>query len=154
VDLTSTGYTLAEITRRLSGKATLAMPEGGRMALDLRAVRKAAKAGTRGWEALAKSHTSIDKLEARALIIDGVAFAEEMQARAGDVALALAGRLGLVDGNLDARLILKSNLPPDQPLKLTDVPTESVILRGPWSKPDVRGEESEAAPSRESKAAP
>jgi AsmA protein len=154
VDVTSTGYTLAEITRRLSGKATLAMPEGGRMALDLRAVRKAAKAGTRGWEALAKSHTSIDKLEARALIIDGVAFAEEMQARAGDVALALAGRLGLVDGNLDARLLLKSNLPPNQPLKLTDVPSESVILRGPWSKPDVRGEESEAASSRESKAAP
>jgi AsmA protein len=144
-DLTTTGYSLAEAARRLSGKAALTMPEGARVALDLRTVRAAAKAGARGWATLAKSHTTLDRLEARALIIDGVAFAEDMQARAGDVGLALAGRIGLVDGNMDARLTLKRNAPADQSLRPTDTGGETVSLRGPLSEPVLRGEDGDGA---------
>lgn len=142
LDLTSTGRSLAEVTRRLSGKATLAMPEGGRMALDLAAMRPAAQTGgVRGLAQLAKAHTHLDRLEARALIIDGVAFTEDVQARAGDMALALVGRLGLVDGNIDARLMLKPNLPADQPLRLSDAAVKTLTLRGSWSKLDVLTED-------------
>jgi AsmA protein len=144
VDLTGTGYSLADVAKRLSGKAALTMPEGGRMALDLKAVRAAAKGGVHGWGDLAKSPTSLDRLEARALIIDGVAFAEEVQARAGDVALALTGRVGIVDGNMDARLMLKPGAPADRPLRPADAAAETVTLRGPWASPEVRGEDSEA----------
>jgi AsmA protein len=144
MDLTSTGYSLTEIARRLSGKASLSMTEGCRVALDLAALRRVAKGGTRGWTGLSKSHTNVQRLEARALIIDGVAFAEEAQARAGDVALALTGRFGLVDGNMDARLLMKPNMPPDQPLKLTDAESETVTLRGPWPNPVLYSEESDA----------
>jgi len=144
-DLTSTGYTLTELTRRLSGKAALSMPEGGRLALDLRAVRQAAKAGQRGWAALARSHTNVERLEARSLIIDGVAFAEDIQARAGDLALALAGRLGLVDGNMDARLVLKPGAPSDASQKPADAgASEVVTLRGPWPDPMLRADDSDA----------
>jgi AsmA protein len=143
LDLTSTGYLLAEVAKRLSGKAVLAMPEGGRLGLDLRALRTAAKTEGRGWSQLGRAHTGIDQLEARALVIDGVAFADQMQARSGDVALALVGRLGLVDGNLDARLLWKPGVPSDQPLKLTDAAVEAVTLRGPWRKPDIHGEDAE-----------
>ena len=144
-DLTSTGYTLTELTRRLSGKAALSMPEGGRLALDLRAVHQAAKAGQRGWAALARSHTNVERLEARSLIIDGVAFAEDIQARAGDLALALAGRLGLVDGNMDARLVLKPGAPSDASQKPADAgASEVVTLRGPWPDPMLRAEDSDA----------
>jgi len=144
-DLTSTGYTLTELTRRLSGKAALSMPEGGRLALDLRAVRQAAKAGQRGWAALARSHTNVERLEARSLIIDGVAFAEDIQARACDLALALAGRLGLVDGNMDARLVLKPGAPSDASQKPADAgASEVVTLRGPWPDPMLRAEDSDA----------
>jgi AsmA protein len=152
LDLTSTGYTLTEIAKRLSGKASISMPEGGRVALDLKAVHQAAKGGVHGWAALAKSHTNVQRLEARALIIDGVAFAEEAQARAGDVALALAGRFGLVDGNMDARVIMRSNLPPDQPLKPTDAGAETVSLRGPWPDPTLYSEESDAGSARDVRA--
>jgi hypothetical protein len=145
LDLTATGYSLADVAKRLSGKAVLAMPEGGRMALDLKAVRVAAKAGGRGWAALARSPTSLDRLEARALIIDGVAFAEDVQARAGDMALVLTGRLGIADGNMDARLMLKEGAPPDQPLRLTDTSVETVTLRGPWASPEVQSEDGEAS---------
>ena len=131
-------------TRRLSGKAALSMPEGGRVALDLKAVRKAAKAGARGWAALAKSHTNVERLEARSLIIDGVAFAEDIQARAGDLGLVLAGRFGLVDGNIDARLVLKPGAASDASAKPADAVSEAVTLRGPWPDPVLRGDDSEA----------
>jgi AsmA protein len=149
LDLTSTGYSLTEITKRLSGKAALSMPEGGRMALDLKAVRQAAKTGARGWAALGRSHVSLERLEARALIIDGVAFAEEAQARAGDVALALTGRLGLVDGNMDARLTLKPGGAADAlRTPAGDAASEAVSLRGPWPNPVLRGEDAEPATGR------
>jgi AsmA protein len=148
VDLTGSGYSLADVAKRLSGKATLTMSEGGRMALDLKAVRAAAKSGARGWAELVTSPTNLDRLEARALIINGVAFAEEVQARAGDVALALTGRLGIVDGNMDARLLLKAGVPPDQALRLADPTNEALTLRGPWATPEVRGEDGEA-PARD-----
>jgi AsmA protein len=153
VDLTGTGYSLADVAKRLSGKAALTMPEGGRMALDLKALRTKAKAGARGWAELAKSPTSLDKLEARALIIEGVAFTEAVQARAGDVALALTGRLGIADGNMEARLLLKAGAPPDQPLRLADATVETLTLRGPWVSPEVRGEDGEAL-SRDGRAPP
>jgi AsmA protein len=145
VDLTSSGYSLYEVVRRLSGKAAMAMPEGGRLALDAKALRAAAKTGARGWAGLAKAQMSIDKLEARALIIGGVAFAEEMYARAGALALAATGRLGLDDGNMDVRLALKGDVPPDQPIKLSDLAGgETVTLRGPWNDPLVRGDDGDA----------
>jgi AsmA protein len=149
LDLTSTGYSLTEITKRLSGKAALSMPEGGRMALDLKAVRQAAKTGARGWGALGRSQIALERLEARALIIDGVAFAEEAQARAGDVALALTGRLGLVDGNMDARLTLKPGGAADALRKPAgDAAGEAVSLRGPWPDPVLRGEDADWAAGR------
>ncbi len=147
LDLTSTGYSLTELTRRLSGKAALSMPEGGRVALDLNAVRRAAKAGARGWASLTKSHTSVERLEARSLIIDGVAFAEDIQARAGDLALTLGGRFGLVDGNMDARLTLKSGLKPaaasDASAKPTGGASEAITLRGPWPDPLLHADDSD-----------
>ena len=138
-DLTSTGYSLHEIVRRLSGKATLTMPEGGRVALDAKALREAAKAGTRGWARLARSPASVEQLEAQALIIDGVAFATAIQARSSSSTLAASGRLGLDDGNMDVRLTWKSNLAADRPPKPADG-GETLSLRGPWYDPIVRGE--------------
>jgi AsmA protein len=138
-DLTSTGYSLHEIVRRLSGKIALALPEGGRLALDAKTLREAAKAGTRGWAKLARSPASVEKLEAKALIIDGVAFAEVTQAGSASLSLAASGRLGLDDGNMDVRLTWKSTLPADQATRPAGAGT-TVSLRGPWYDPIVRGE--------------
>jgi hypothetical protein len=115
------------------------MPEGGRVALDAKALREAAKTGTRGWATLARSLASVEQLEAQALIIDGVAFASAIQARSGSLTLAASGRLGLDDGNMDVRLTWKSNLAADRPAKPADG-SEILSLRGPWYDPIVRGE--------------
>ena len=146
VELTSSGYSPPEIIGRLSGKAGLTMPDGARMALDLKALHEAAKArgAVRGWGKLAKSHSTVDHLQARALIIDGIAFAEEMHARAGSMGFSASGRLGLGDGNMELRVMLKSNVPSDRPLKHTDMlGGEMVSLRGPWQEPLVRGEDAD-----------
>ncbi|MBX9590640.1 MAG: AsmA-like C-terminal region-containing protein [Hyphomonadaceae bacterium] len=146
-DLTSTGYSPTEIVKRLSGKSSLAVAEG-RVATDLKVLRWAAKAGqASGWRRLAKSQTSIDQLEARALIIDGVAFADTVRARSGSTGLFASGRVGLADGNMDLRLVVKPNVPGDRPLQVADMLGGEVIsLRGPWQEPLVRLEEEAAAP--------
>jgi uncharacterized protein involved in outer membrane biogenesis len=136
-DLTSIGYSPTEIIRRLSGKTSLSIAEGGRLSLDLKALRSAAAAGdTRDWVKLARSPINIDQLEARALIIDGVAFADVLQARSGTAGLGASGRLGLNDGNLELRLTVKQNVPTDRPLSSIDlVGGDVVYLRGPWQDP-------------------
>ena len=147
VDLTSTGYSPTEIIKRLSGKSGLTVADG-RLAVDLKALRGSAKAGEApGWRKFAKSQTGIDQLEARALIIDGVAFADTLQARSGTTGLAATGRFGLADGNMDLRLIVKPNLPADRPLQAADMTGGEVIsLRGPWQEPFVRLEEESIPP--------
>ena len=48
-----------------AGKATLTMPEGGRVAMDMKALRTAAKTnGPAGWGLLAKGQTILELVEA------------------------------------------------------------------------------------------
>jgi AsmA protein len=146
IELTSSGYTGPEIVGRMSGKADLKMSEGGRLALDVRALHETAKmrGAYRGWSAFAKANSGIDRLEARALIIDGIAFAEELHARAGTMGIAASGRLGLGDGNMEMRVVLKSNVPADRPLTHAELMGgEMVSVRGPWHEPLVRGEDAD-----------
>jgi AsmA-like C-terminal region len=149
-DVTSVGYSPTEIIKRLSGKTSLSIAEGGRLALDLKALRNAAKeGGPPGWGKLGKSQIGIDQLEARALIIDGVAFADVLQARSGTAGLGASGRFGLSDGNMELRLTVKQNVPIDRPLTSADMIGGEVInLRGPWQEPVVRAEDDYGFPPR------
>ena len=146
-ELTSVGYSPSEVIRRLSGKTTLTLADGGRLALDLKALRGAAKAGQAAeWGKLARSPMAIDQLEARALIIDGVAFADVVQARSGTVGLGASGRFGLDDGNMEIRLTVKQNVPTDRAITAADmVGGDIVYMRGPWQEPVVRAEDGDAS---------
>jgi len=143
VDLEGVGQTPAELVRRLSGKAALAMADGSRVALDAKALRSAAKAGgPPGWGLLAKGQTSLEQLEARTLIRDGVLLTEIVQARSGLAALAAAGRVDLAERTLDLQLFVKPNAPTDRPLKPSDLAgADTVTLKGFWQEPLVRAEE-------------
>jgi uncharacterized protein involved in outer membrane biogenesis len=142
VDIAGAGQTPAEILRGLSGKASLAMPEGGRLALDLKSLRTAAKsAGAPGWGLLAKGSTGLEQVEARATISNGVLYTETLRARSGAAAVAAAGRADLVDKTLDLRLSMKPSVPADQPLKPSDmVGADTLRVRGPWRQPTLGGE--------------
>jgi AsmA-like C-terminal region len=145
-ELTSVGFSPSEIIRRLSGKTSLTLSEGGRLALDLKALRSAAKAGdSANWGKIARLPIAIDQLEARALIIDGVAFADIVQAKSGTMGLGASGRFGFNDGNMELRLTVKQGMPTDRPLTAADIVGGDIIyLRGPWQEPVVRMEDGDA----------
>jgi hypothetical protein len=150
VDIEGSGQTPAEVVRRLSGKATLTMPEGGRVAMDMKALRAAAKAsGPPGWGPLAKGQTNLEVVEARAHIRGGVVLTEMVQARSGAAGLAASGRIDLAERTLDLRVSMKPGVPTDRPLKPSDMSgAESVTMQGPWLEPFVRGQEADVEPSR------
>jgi hypothetical protein len=58
------------------------------------------------------------------------------------LALGAAGRVDLTEQNIDLRLLLKPNAPSDRQLKAADLAdAETIMLRGPWQAPYVRGED-------------
>ncbi|MBO0741507.1 MAG: hypothetical protein J2P51_08770, partial [Hyphomicrobiaceae bacterium] len=149
LEIEAAGQTPAELMRRLSGKATLNMPEG-RLAIDVKALRTAAKSNSPpGWAPLAKGLTNLELVEARALIRNGVLMTEQVQARSGAMGLAASGRVDLSERTLDLNVLMKSNVPADRALKISDMAGgEGVTVRGPWSGPFVRDQDLETDGAR------
>jgi len=55
----------------------------------------------------------------------------------------------LSERTLDLNVLLKSNVPADRPLKMSDMAGgEGVTVRGPWSGPYVREQDLEADGAR------
>ena len=139
LDLASAGQTPAEVLRGLSGKAAMIMPEGGKLALDLKALRTAKPGTTPAWAALIKGQTTLDQVEARAVIRDGVLIGDSVLARAGGTGISATGRVDLVEGTLDLRLATKPNVATDKPLQPDDMQgAQAVTLKGSWLEPHVK----------------
>jgi len=138
VQLAASGRTPAELLRGLSGTAALAALEGGRLALDLKALRAAAKGAQGTAAALTSGQTSVERVEVEAHIQDGVLRTQTALARSGSSGVAAIGSVDLADQTLDLRLITKSDLAQDHPLSANDLEGgEQVVLRGGWSDPAV-----------------
>jgi hypothetical protein len=142
VDIEGSGQTPTEVLRRLSGKAALTMPEGGRVAVDMKALRAAAKAnGPAGWGLMAKGQTNLELVEAKAVIRSGVLLTEVVQARSGATGFAASGRVNLPERTLDLHVFMKPGVPTDRPLKAADMTgAEGLTMRGSWHEPFVRSE--------------
>jgi AsmA protein len=141
LDVASNGETPGEVMRRLSGKASLAMPEGGRLALDVKALRGAAKAdASSGWGALGKGQASLEQVEVRGVLRNGMLFTDAVRGAAGGIGLSAAGYVDIVDGRMDLSVGVKPSVPSDRPLTSADlVGGETVSLRGTWREPLVGG---------------
>jgi AsmA protein len=136
------GRTPADVVRQLSGKASLTLPEGGKLALDLKTLAKSGD--TADWGSLTKAQTTVQYLEAHALIQEGVA-EETLLARSGPIGLEVSGRADLSEGNLDVRLLAKSNVATDRPPVSADMAGGAKMsVRGTWQGPlaDMRPVES------------
>ena len=141
-DVSTYGQTPVEVMRRLSGKATLTMPEGGRLALDMKALRGVKAGAGPGWGALAKGQTSLEPVEARAFLQGGVLFTDAVRGLSGAAGLGATGRVDIVEGSLDLSLSVKANVPTDRPLTAGDLTGgETVSVRGSWREPVVRGQD-------------
>jgi AsmA protein len=142
LDLVSAGSTPAEVLRGLSGKVAMIMTEGGKLAMDLKALRSLKSAKVPGWAALLKGQTALDQVEARTVIRDGVLIGDMVLARSGGTGISATGRVDLVEGTLDVRLATKPNVAADKPLQPDDMQgAEAVTLNGSWQEPQVRAAE-------------
>ena len=108
------------------------MPEGGRVAMDMKALRTAAKAnGPPGWGLLAKGQTNLELVEARALIRGGVLLTEMVQARSGAAGLAASGRVDLAERTLDLHAFHEAQRPHRPAAQGADMAgAEGVTMRG------------------------
>ena len=143
LDVVGAGRTPAELLHQLSGKAMLAVPEGGKLPLDLKALRAAAKGNAQpGWGQMAKGQIGLEPFEVKATVQGGVLSGELACARSGTTGLAAVGRIDLTDQTLDLHLRVKPSAPTDRPLQPADVVDgEAIALRGPWLAPFVRAED-------------
>jgi hypothetical protein len=115
------------------------MAEGGKLGLDLKALRAAKPGALPGWGALAKGQTPLDQVEARTVIRDGVLIGDTVLARSGGTGISATGRVDLVEGTLDLRLATKPNVAVDKPLQPDDMRgAQAVTLNGSWQEPLVR----------------
>jgi AsmA-like C-terminal region len=143
VELKAAGQTPAEALRSLSGKVGISMPESGRLALDLRAIRGVAEPNFTPSQ-LIKSTTSIDGLEARANLLDGVLVGEHVQARTGSLNISASGSADLLDRTLDLRLQVQPAAAADKPPPADAAAAAVVSVSGPWADPAVRREQAGA----------
>ena len=142
LDLASAGSTPAEVLRGLSGKVAMIMAEGGKLAMDLKALRPAKGGKIPAWAALLKGQTPLDQVEARTVIRDGVLIGDTVLARSGGTGISATGRIDLVEGTLDVRLATKPNVAADKPLQPDDMQgADAVTVNGSLQEPLVRAAE-------------
>jgi AsmA protein len=138
VDLKTAGQTPAEVLRGLSGKVAVSMSESGKLGLDVRAIRAGTEAGASAGQ-LVKGTTTIEALEARAAVVDGLLVAEHVQARAGGLNLSASGSANLLDHTLDLRLQVQPAPAADKSQPATEG-SAGLRVSGPWAEPVLRRE--------------
>jgi len=135
LDLKTTGQTPTEVLKGLAGTVGLSLAEGGKLGLDLRAIRAGAETVANPSQ-LVKGATGIDALEARAKLVDGLLVAEHVQARAAGHSISASGSANLLDRTLDVRLLVQPA--PGEKAPPSEAGSAGLILNGPWALPSVR----------------
>ena len=156
-DVSATGDTQLDLLRTLSGKIGLAMPTGGRVGLDLKSLLSAAqKQPLLGWGANARGSTSVDSLQGRIIVSEGVVFTASFSAALGDSQLTASGGGNLRNGLVDLRLSMASrSAERGGGPSAVGQPVDALILRGPWNEPQIRAERpSTAVPAAAAISAP
>ena len=138
VDLKTAGQTPAEVLRGLSGKVAISMTESGKLGLDVRAIRAGSEAGPSAGQ-LVKGATTIEALEARATVVDGLLVAEHVQGRAGGLNISASGSANLLDHTLDLHLLVQPAPAGDKSLPATEG-SAGLRVSGSWAEPALRRE--------------
>jgi uncharacterized protein involved in outer membrane biogenesis len=134
IDLSGSGGTVSDVLASLTGKLSLSLTEGGRLGLDLRALRYAAQRSTvTGWAAAGKGQTPLEHLDARLAVHNGIVMAEQLQARGGGLAIGGTGNANLAGRTLDLTLRFNS------PTAGERLPAggDAIVLSGPWANPVI-----------------
>jgi AsmA protein len=134
IDLSGSGGTVSDVLASLTGKLSLSLTEGGRLGLDLRALRYAAQRSTvTGWAAAGKGQTPLEHLDARLAVHNGIVMAEQLQARGGGLAIGGTGNANLAGRTLDLTLRFNSATAGER----LPAGGDAIVLSGPWANPVI-----------------
>ena len=150
VDLTATGNTGESLLRSLGGKLCVTLAEGGRVGLDINQLASAASEPLPdgAWQDVSTRAISVDKLDARFIVANGIIRTQSAEAVSGERALTADGAISLLDRSLDMELAVGDVAKPKT--ENADVPDgtlkmrkrEIISVHGPWSAPAIHSGQS------------
>jgi uncharacterized protein involved in outer membrane biogenesis len=133
VDLTGAGASLNDVVQNAKGRVTTVIPDGGRMAVDLRGLAAASqKRAVEGWSAGGRDQMSFDGLDAVFALANGVLKAEDTsQARVRDDLIKLTGTIDMPSSRLNLTAVGPF-------IGFSGQTPSSLQIFGPWARPTVR----------------
>jgi uncharacterized protein involved in outer membrane biogenesis len=148
VDLTATGNTGETLLRSLDGKLGVILAEGGRIGLDVNKLADAKELPAADiWKDVSASAISVDRLEARFIVTQGIIRTQSAEAVSGERAVTAVGAVSLLDRLIDMELAV-GDITKEQPRVASDAPAtvgslklrkrEIIKVHGPWSAPAIR----------------
>ena len=140
LDLAGSGDTGERFLASLTGKASLALPNGGQVGIDVPALIEQSTASSMDWQEVVPGPTTVDKLGVQLQFSPGFWSANNVTATLGDSVYAAAGRLSLAAGTLDLLVTKSPMVPEDAKGPQRPFTTERIVLRGPWRTPAITPE--------------
>lgn len=135
-NLTAQGHTSEQIVQSLRGDIQLAMPNGGEFGVDLSGLaNQALKENVEGWVGPAVRPTEFDGLKAKVILRDGTAISETIRMRTYDRTFSADGSANLVAESIYVRIDLNATQPNGSSAEKRATKPQSLVLRGPWSRP-------------------
>ncbi|MBC7833424.1 MAG: AsmA family protein, partial [Hyphomicrobium sp.] len=150
VDLTAAGNTGETLLRSLDGKLGVVLAEGGRIGLDVNKLADANEPPAADlWKDVSARAISVDRLEARFIVTQGIVRTQSAEAVSGERALTAVGAVSLLDRLIDMELAV-GDIAKAQPSVAPDAPAPATVgslklrkreiikVHGPWSAPAIR----------------
>jgi AsmA protein len=149
VDLTAAGNTGETLLRSLDGKLGVTLAEGGRIGLDVNKLADANEPPAADtWKDVSARAISVDKLEARFVVSQGIIRTQSAEAVSGERALTAVGTVSLLERLIDMELAVgdvakepPTTAVPEAPAAVGSLKPrkrEIIRVRGPWSSPAIR----------------
>lgn len=146
IDLTAMGDTGESLLQSLAGKLCVTLAEGGRVGIDINSLTSPQSQSLPDgkWQQVSATAISVDKLDARFTVTNGVLRAQSAEAVSGERALKADGAISLVERRLDMELavgdVIKAATENEASEAVKMHAREIINMHGPWSAPQIRND--------------
>ncbi len=143
VDLNASGNSGESLLSSLDGKLSVSLAEGGRVGLDINklAAADSEPLAAAAWNEVSTGAITVDKLDARFAVANGVVSMQSAEAVSGERTLKAGGTISLPERTLDLLLAVSNVAKPaaetTETGSLPQKPREFIRMRGTWSSPTI-----------------
>lgn len=126
------GTSIPDIMRKLTGRGSMELVDGGRLGLDLKALAHVAQTQqASGWAVAGRGNTPLSSLEARFQIVSGTVRLETVTAKSGGASILGTGSIDMINRLIDVSIAMGTGSATEVPVSNRDV----LRLHGPWAEP-------------------